>query len=80
MDMYIKSVSKVHIQNRKAIRRKALNELTIHSRERNAILNCDWPVCLHWEKNLLEKRREKKISLILVNHVFAYNCERIFLR
>jgi len=51
MEMYIKSASKIHIQ--KAIRRKALNELTNHSRERNTILNCDWSICLHWEKNLL---------------------------
>jgi len=78
MKMYIKLASKVHIQKRKAIRRKALNELANHIKERNAILNCDWPICLHWEKNLLEKRREKKIFLILVNHVFAYDWTYFF--
>jgi len=41
MKMYIKLASKVHIQKRKAIRRKALNELANHIKERNAILNCD---------------------------------------
>jgi len=41
MEMYIKSASKVHIQKRKTIKLKALNELASHSKERNAILNCD---------------------------------------
>jgi len=38
--------NKVHDTYKNVSKTQAISELANHSRERNAILNCDWSICL----------------------------------